>query len=179
LLSEGNYFIIVAMGNEAREAAEHLFGSVVTMQRSLRTLTRTWAHQESPLSRTELALLTTIAETGEWRRGTVAGCRGVSASVCSRQGAALQEAGLIDRRPDPNDGRAELVALSDTGLARLREIRDLGVSRLAALLEGWEPHRLHVAGDLLGELATALAPPPEVHPPATDPHRDQEAVTTS
>jgi DNA-binding MarR family transcriptional regulator len=167
------------MGNETREAAEHLFGSLVTMQRSLRTLTRTWAHHESPLSRTELALLTTIAETGESRLGTVASCLGVSASVASRQVAALQEAGLIDRRPDPDDGRPELVALSATGLARLRQIRDLGVSRLAALLEGWEPHRLHVAGDLLGELATALAPPPEIHPHATDPHRNQEAAATA
>jgi DNA-binding MarR family transcriptional regulator len=167
------------MGNETREAAEHLFGSLVTMQRSLRTLTRTWAHHESPLSRTELALLTTIAETGESRLGTVASCLGVSASVASRQVAALQEAGLIDRRPDPEDGRAELVALSETGLARLSEIRDLGVARLAALLEGWEPGRLHQAGDLLGELAAALSPPPDHQAHATDSHLDEGAVTTA
>ncbi|HEU4567487.1 MAG TPA: MarR family winged helix-turn-helix transcriptional regulator [Marmoricola sp.] len=168
------------MGNEEREAAEHLFGSIVTMQRSLRSLTRTWAHDEAPLSRTELALLTTIAETGESRLGTVAACLGVTASVASRQVAALQSAGLIVRRPDPEDRRAELVALSDTGLARLVEIRDLGVARLAALLEGWAPGRLHLAGDLLGELASALAPPPDGHAPSPDPNRHhQEAVPTA
>lgn len=163
------------MSNETREAAEHLFGNLVTMQRSLRSLTRTWAHDEAPLSRTELALLTTLAETGESRLGAVAGCLGVSPSVASRQVAALHAAGLVDRRPDPEDGRAELLALSESGLSRLREIRDLGVHRLVALLEDWPPARLHHAGDLLGELAAALAPPPDGHAPSPHSHLQEAA----
>ncbi|HET8603168.1 MAG TPA: MarR family transcriptional regulator [Marmoricola sp.] len=152
--------------DQARDAAEHLFGSIVTLQRALRALTRGWAHEDSRLSRTELALLTTLAETGESRLGAVAGCLGVSASVVSRQVAALQDAGLIDRRPDPEDGRAELIGLSEAGLARLREVKDLGIERLTALLEDWEPQRLHHAADLLAEVAGALGP--VVERPAPD-----------
>lgn len=167
------------MSNESVVAADHLFGSLVTLQRSLRSLTRGWAHEDNRLSRTELALLTTLAETGECRLGVVAACLGVSASVASRQVAALQGTGLIARRPDPEDGRAELVALSDAGLARLREIKDLGVERLATLLEGWQPDRLHQAADLLGALATALVPPPDDHPSSTTSHRTPQEAATS
>lgn len=161
--------------DQVHDAAEHLFGSIVTMQRALRALTRGWAHEDSRLSRTELALLTTLAETGEARLGGVAGCLGVSASVVSRQVAALQETGLIDRRPDPDDGRAELIGLSDAGLARLREIKDLGIDRLTALLEDWEPDRLHHAADLLAELAGALGPTSERTFPAPRHFVTQEA----
>lgn len=164
--------MVVVNNDQAREAADHLFGSIVTMQRALRALTRGWAHEDDRLSRTELAVLTTIAETGESRLGAVAGCLGVSASVASRQVAALQTAGLIDRRPDPEDGRAELVALSAAGLDRLHEIKDLGVDRLAALLDGWDPERLHAAAELLGELATALGPAPGPPAPTTAPTSD-------
>lgn len=144
--------------DQPREAAVHLFGSIVTLQRALRALTRAWAQEDSRLSRTELALLTTIAETGEGRLGAVACSLGVSSSVASRQVAALLEAGLVDRRPDPADGRAELIGLSDAGRSRLSEVKDLGVERLAARLEGWDPARLHAAAELVAELAEALGP---------------------
>lgn len=153
--------------DQAREAAEHLFGSIVILQRALRALSRGWAHEDARLSRTELALLTTIAETGESRLGTVACSLGVSPSVASRQVAALQAAGLIERRADPADGRAELVGLSEAGRSRLHEVKDLGVDRLAARLEGWEPARLHAAADLLGELAGFLSPTADSGAPAT------------
>ena len=52
---------------------------------------------------------------GESRATHLAERLGVSAPVLSRHIAELQEQGYVVRRPDPEDGRAQLVALSAVG----------------------------------------------------------------
>jgi DNA-binding MarR family transcriptional regulator len=59
----------------------------------------------------DLAL--TIGELGERRN--------LSPSGISRSVDRLERAGLVERRPNPEDGRSLLVALSAEGLARLRK----------------------------------------------------------
>jgi DNA-binding MarR family transcriptional regulator len=65
----------------------------------------------------------------------------------------LQGAGLIERAPDPVDGRAQRVKLSDAGTARiqaaLRSRRDL----LEKCLESWEPRDLEKLDLLLARFA--------------------------
>lgn len=49
----------------------------------------------------------------------------------------MEEKGLIERRPDPNDGRSVRVFLTKTGLDARRQARDLVVGinqRLASML---------------------------------------------
>lgn len=46
----------------------------------------------------------------------------------------LQERGLIDRRPDPTDGRRILLSVSEAGLAELRDRRNARTERLADAL---------------------------------------------
>lgn len=59
----------------------------------------------------DLAL--TIGELGERRN--------LSPSGISRSVDRLERAGLVERRPNPEDGRSLLVALTTEGLARLRK----------------------------------------------------------
>lgn len=59
----------------------------------------------------DLAL--TIGELGERRN--------LSASGISRSVDRLERLGLVERRPNPDDGRSLLVALTPKGLERLRE----------------------------------------------------------
>jgi DNA-binding MarR family transcriptional regulator len=70
----------------------------------------------------------------------------------------LESAGLVERRPDPADRRARRVALTDAGLARLRELK-AGLRHVEeGLLEALDDDDRSVLRALLQRLATTLAP---------------------
>ncbi|MHA6627358.1 MarR family winged helix-turn-helix transcriptional regulator [Pseudonocardia sichuanensis] len=85
-----------------------------------------------------VAVLSLLAREGEQRLGAVAAHLEVDPSVASRQVAALEQLGLVLRRPDPADRRAQLLAASDAGLATLAEHRGLRARWVADALEGWD-----------------------------------------
>ena len=98
-------------------------------------------------------LLKTLATSGPLRATDLAVCANLDPSTVSRHIAQLQGAGLIERAPDPVDGRAQRVKLSDAGTARmkaaLRSRRDL----LEQCLESWEPRDLEKLDQLLTRFA--------------------------
>jgi DNA-binding MarR family transcriptional regulator len=52
--------------------------------------------------------------------------------------AALERAGYLERRPDPRDGRASLLRLSEAGAAALATTRTLRSDWAASALAGWD-----------------------------------------
>jgi DNA-binding MarR family transcriptional regulator len=70
----------------------------------------------------------------------------------------LEDAGLVDRRPDPADRRARRVTLTDTGRARLAELMCGLHSAEDDLLQPLDPEERTQLRDLLRRLATAMAP---------------------
>lgn len=70
----------------------------------------------------------------------------------------LEDAGLVERRPDPADRRARRVTLTATGAARLAEFM-CGLHRAEdGLLDALDPDDRTQLRDLLRRLATAMAP---------------------
>ncbi|HET9779959.1 MAG TPA: MarR family winged helix-turn-helix transcriptional regulator, partial [Propionibacteriaceae bacterium] len=65
----------------------------------------------------------------------------------------LHGAGLIDRAPDPVDGRAQRVKLSDAGAARIDAALRSRRALLEKCLESWNPHDLSELDRLLTRLA--------------------------
>ena len=74
---------------------------------------------------------------GESRATHLAERLGVSAPVLSRHIAELEEQGYVVRRPDPEDGRAQLIALSAAGAEKLRDIEEQRTATLQGLLQDW------------------------------------------
>ncbi|MBB4687426.1 MarR family winged helix-turn-helix transcriptional regulator [Amycolatopsis jiangsuensis] len=87
-------------------------------------------------------LLSDLAKHGEARPSEVAKRRLVDLSVISRQIAQLQAAGLIDRRPAPEDGRASLISVSEKGQAELTRWRSRYLEFFGKALGGWDEQRL-------------------------------------
>ncbi|MCX4674287.1 MarR family transcriptional regulator [Streptomyces sp. NBC_01433] len=95
-------------------------------------------------------LFVRLESAGRQRATELAGYFGVGKATMSRQLRALEDLGLVAREPDPADGRAWLVHLTDEGLARFRSVRDARRSRYVSKLADWD--RAEVA-----ELARLLA----------------------
>jgi DNA-binding MarR family transcriptional regulator len=60
--------------------------------------------------------------------------------------------GLVDRAPDPVDGRAQVLTPSAEGAARLARIRDARRARWEDDLSDWPTDDIVALGDLLGRL---------------------------
>lgn len=81
---------------------------------------------------------------------------GVHKSTVSRGLASLEQHGLVERVPDPTDGRARLVRLTAEAVNRVEKVRRHRHEQLAAVLEDWEPEDLTALARLLDRLNTAL-----------------------
>lgn len=83
-------------------------------------------------------LLVRLEDVGEQRATDLAVFFGVGKATMSRQLHALERLGLVAREPDPADGRASLVRLTESGTARFRHVRGARRQRYARRLAGWD-----------------------------------------
>ncbi|HLU54918.1 MAG TPA: MarR family winged helix-turn-helix transcriptional regulator [Pseudonocardia sp.] len=79
-----------------------------------------------------------LAREGEQRLGQVAAHLDVDPSVASRQVATLEQLGYVTRRPDPADGRAQLLAITPEGLAAREGYLAMRARWVAEALQGWD-----------------------------------------
>src|SRR6476661_10088636 len=89
---------------------------------------------------------------GESRATHLAARLGVSAPVLSRHIADLEEHGYVVRRPDPEDGRAQLIALSAAGTEKLRVIEDQRTATIQDLLQDWSQDDVELTARTLEKL---------------------------
>jgi DNA-binding MarR family transcriptional regulator len=115
------------------------------------------AWQDEPALQPAAAmLLSELAKNGETRPSELAKRRFVDLSVVSRQITQLAAAGLIDRRPAPEDGRATLVSVSELGHAKLTRWRANYLEFMEQALGGWDDERVSDLTSRLAEMNTDL-----------------------
>jgi DNA-binding MarR family transcriptional regulator len=81
--------------------------------------------------------LAAIWKDGPMRVSDVAHQLGIDLSVASRQVAALIGAGYVEREADPDDRRASLVSLTESGRKVLGESHRRMVHAFSEVLAGW------------------------------------------
>jgi DNA-binding MarR family transcriptional regulator len=164
--------MIVVMVNQIAESRrddriERLFTGMVAVTRQVHATGQRWTQSASDLTTAEAAMMRVVAREKTCRPSAVAAQLGVGPSAVSRPLTGLCERGLLERHPDPADGRAELLALTATGRKTMHERRAAYLERLRCRFAGWDLARLDAAGDLLEELAHLLVaePPDSLAPP--------------
>ena len=110
------------------------------------------------------AMLVPLQRDGDQRCSALAQQIGVDVSVASRQIAVLERLGYVERRPDPQDGRASLLSLTADGDEALAAARALRAEWSLTALAGWDEADARLLSDLLdrlvADLETAGAPAP-------------------
>ncbi|WP_327719362.1 MarR family transcriptional regulator [Streptomyces sp. NBC_00490] len=97
-------------------------------------------------------LLVRLEESGQQRATELAAYIGVGKATMSRQLRALETLGLVTRAPDPADGRAWLVELTEEGRSRVGRVRNARRARYAGRLADWNPREVSELARLLHEL---------------------------
>lgn len=100
-------------------------------------VTATWQRGEPGLHPAAAMLLSDLALNGESRPSELAKRKMVDVSVISRQIAQLAAAGLVERRPAPEDGRAALVSVSEQGRTELKRWRENHLELVRTALSEW------------------------------------------
>lgn len=83
-------------------------------------------------------LLKCLDSEGAMRAGSLAECVSSDPSTVSRQVASLVKLGLLERRADPDDGRASLLVVTDRGKAVLAEHDRIRLVFFADMISDWD-----------------------------------------
>ena len=127
-----------------------------TLGRLVRHMRAAAAQHE--LSLTESAVLARLGNEGPATTAELARAEGMRPQSMSAAVAALEERGLIERKPHPSDGRQVNIALTDKGAAVRDSTKDLKRAWLAQATAGLDQDERRVlaqAGEILERL---LAP---------------------
>ncbi len=89
-----------------------------------------------------LSLLLQIAAGGPYRQQGLAACTALDPSTVSRHVAQLVRAGLVERQPDPSDGRAAQLAATDEGRAVMTALSAHRDELFRQVLAGWDDEDL-------------------------------------
>jgi DNA-binding MarR family transcriptional regulator len=106
--------------NRLTEAAARLRMAIV---RTARRLRQEAAGAGTELSPTAAAALATVERHGPLTPSELAEIERIKRPTGTRTLRQLEQAGLVDRSPDPSDGRSALVSVNAAGRERLRRLR--------------------------------------------------------
>lgn len=127
--------------------------------------------QRLGLSEEELTALLHLAHHGDVPQGRLAGVTALSRSGTGAMVQRLEQAGLVERRADPQDRRLRRVALSPAGREHIERAYAPFDAAAAALLAGRPEAEAERLERMLEDLAAAAAEPPRAPPeePAATP----------
>ena len=107
------------------------------------------------LSLTEAAVMTRLAKNGPATTADLARAEGMKSQSMGTTIAALEEMGIVERRPHPTDGRQVNIVLTDKGTALHEQTRTVKLTWLAeaiAQLDKQEQETLFAATDIIKRL---------------------------
>ena len=95
----------------------------VMIRRIRRVLAERARRVHPELQSSSYLMLSRLGEQGPMRASVMAEALGIDKGAISRQIQHLVDLGLVDRSPDPDDGRATLIAPSADAVVRLETVK--------------------------------------------------------
>ena len=100
----------------------------------LRLSRRLRKHDLAGLTPSQLSTLSYVGQSGPVRLGDLAAAERIAPSTLTRVVNVLEDRGYLRRQPAPDDARAFLVTVTDSGMDVLEQIRAEGTRMLADIL---------------------------------------------
>ena len=102
-------------------------------------------------------ILSHVNENGPVRASSIVEVFDIDKGAISRQVAHLIDLGLVSRTPDPDDGRATLLTVTDEGARRLKDVADHRRKWLEEQLDDWSERELSAFVSELARYNAALS----------------------
>jgi DNA-binding MarR family transcriptional regulator len=146
------------VNDESRdETLRRLESEVGVLIRRIRRVIHERAHAlHADLQPATYLLLAWLADEGPMRASVIAENFAIDKGAISRQLHHLVDLGLVTRTPDPDDGRATLVAASDDAVRRMADVSEHRRKWLDEQLGDWSAAELAGFVDMLSRYNEAL-----------------------
>jgi len=105
------------------------------------------------LDRSSYWLASWLTDADSLRLSDLADVLHTDLSTVSRQVQAAERAGLVERRPDPSDGRASRVYLTVGGRDALERVRAVQRAEILASMADWAPEDQQMFANLMSRFA--------------------------
>ena len=128
---------------------EQALGALLRLTRAPRFAETVRQRAGAEVDRAGYAVLVRVSELGPVRLSELAQYLGLDVSTVSRQVQQLEQRGLVDRSPDPLDGRAALLELSVPGRDIMQKMRDAWCETVADVVGTWKPADIVRFGSLM------------------------------
>lgn len=153
-------------------AADRLGVQLVRFARVLnRVRNRSAADDSRHLDKLAYAVLFRLVENGPQRTGRLADLLHAEISLVSRQTRSLVQLGLVERRADPEDGRASVLAATEDGLRVFEQARQRRSEWLAAIVHDWPADEVGQLTRLLDRLNDGIEADPRHAEPRSEARR--------
>ncbi|WP_066298208.1 MarR family winged helix-turn-helix transcriptional regulator [Arthrobacter luteolus] len=150
-------------GMTREEALQEVEDSLRRLTELVRARMRAAAKDVDPaLSLFGLKVLQLLKGAGPLHPGAAAEMLMVDKSVISRQSRQLEELGLVEVQPDPQDGRARLLVLTQAAKERVTAVRT-GIMLDPLVLGSWTIEELHEFAGYLTRLSRSGEPASAAH----------------
>jgi DNA-binding MarR family transcriptional regulator len=117
-------------------------------------------HASAGLTPSQFSALSSIESLAPVRLVDLATAERVSGPTLTKVVAALVDAGLVSRVPDPTDRRSQLLSLSAAGRSTLAQVRRQRTARLAERLAGLPAEQREIIARAVPVLAELAGDPP-------------------
>lgn len=141
---------LLALDGDSDDLAGRLALTIGRLNRRMRSST-------GGLSHGQLSALSSIVRKGPLRPSELAAIEVVAAPTVTRLVADLETRGLVERQPDPDDGRSIIVEATDAGVELLLRARSDRARSVAALLAERTPDEVAAIRAALTALEAAAA----------------------
>jgi DNA-binding MarR family transcriptional regulator len=144
-----------------REDVEAMAQALFTVQEGMARATRKIPNASL------LRLLQTIAATQPVRPSELAAQLEVHQSLITRQIRELEQEDKVAVSPDPNDGRAFVVSLTEVGGKQVADLAEIGMQRFIGFVRGWDAEEVREFTRLLRKFHETKAEFAASNPPET------------
>lgn len=123
------------IGADRPSVIAELEWELVLLVRALEAVQR---RRNYPLDRAHYLLLGLLEREGPQSIAALASHLLLDGSTVTRQVATMEDQGLVEKQPHPQDGRSALICATPRGLREAAKMREMRLRRVKMLFQGWD-----------------------------------------